>query len=428
MIRAAYYCAVVMVMGSAHRGAHAQAGAVFVGRPGQVIELIDLNGDGDFLDFAESRVFADGLPTDLNRITANGGSLFVGASTSAEIFVVRDLNSDGDALDFGEVILYGQLPPQVKAPQLAGLGSAPDGRLFATDATTGELYAFVDPNGDGDAMDFAETLLVANGLSAPTAVTIRPDGVVLLAQNDVNIPVRVLQDRNADGDFLDFAENLSYVETGPAVDDLFTATDTLAFAIRTATGEVAALRDGNGDDDALDVGEVVLYAAGMDSPLVVTSAGIGAGSLFVAAGDVAGTVYLVRDVNGDGDALDFAEVIPVATGLTQPTGIVMVLAATLGCLKGDVNIDTLVDFNDVAPFVQILVCASVPADPCPADVNGDGAINGEDVQAFVDALFGTAFLKRTPRDAPYRFRAAPPPFSRDPTGSARRTPATVRAR
>lgn len=394
MIRAASCCAVVVVMGSAHGGAYAGTDAVFVVRPGQVIELIDLNGDGDFLDFAESRVFADGLPADLNRITANSGSLFVGALTSAEIFVLRDLNSDGDALDFGEVIPYGQLPPQGQTPQLACLGSAPDGRLFAADATAGKLYAFVDANGDGDAMDFAETLLVADGLSVPTAVTIRPDGVVLVAQDDVNIPVRVLQDRNADGDFLDFAENLSYVETAPAVDDLFAATDTLAFAIRTTTGEVAALRDGNGDDDALDVGEVVMYADGLDTPLVVTSAGIGAGSLFVAAGDTAGTVYLVRDVNGDGDALDFAEVIPVAVGLTQPTGIVLVLAATPGCLKGDVNMNMLVDVNDVALFVQILVGASVPTDPCTADVNSDGAINGEDVQAFVDALFGTAFLKK----------------------------------
>ena len=177
------------------------------------------------------------------------------------------------------------------------------------------------------------------------------------------------------------------MEGASAVDDLFAATDTLAFAIRTVAGEVAALRDVNGDNDALDIGEVGLYAAGLDLPLVVTSAGMGAGSLFVAAADAAGTVYLVRDINGDGDALDFAEVVPVAVGLNQPTGIVMVLAATPGCLKGDVNLDTLVDVNDVAPFVQILVGASVPADACPADVNGDGAINGEDVQAFVDALF-----------------------------------------
>ena len=111
--------------------------------------------------------------------------------------------------------------------------------------------------------------------------------MVLVAQDDANIPMRVLQDRNADGDFLDFAENICYVESAPAVDDLFAATDILAFAVRTSTGEVTALRDGNGDNDALDVGEVVLYAAGLGSPLVVTPAGTGSGSLFVAAGDAA---------------------------------------------------------------------------------------------------------------------------------------------
>jgi hypothetical protein len=46
----------------------------------------------------------------------------------------------------------------------------------------------------------------------------------------------------------------------------------------------------------------------------------------------------------------------------------------------------LVDVNDLVPFVQILIGASVPEDPCPADMDGDGVINGEDVQGFVDAL------------------------------------------
>lgn len=399
MLRAACYCTIAMVMGSVHQGAYAQAPAVFIARPGQVIELIDLNGDGDFLDFAESRVFADSLPTDLNRITANAGNLFIGAQTSAEVFVARDLNADGDALDFGEVTLYGRLPSQTPAPQLAGLGSAPNAGLFAADATAGRLYALIDANNDGDALDFAETLPVAEGLSAPTAVTVRPDGVVLLSQADVNIPVRILQDRNADGDFLDFAENISYVESAPVVDDLFAATNPLAFAVRTATGQVAALRDGNGDNDALDIGEVLTYAAGLDTPLVVASAGKGSDSLLVAAGDAAGTVYLVQDVNGDGDALDFAEVVVVGMGVNQPTGIVTVAAAMPGCLKGDVNMDALVDVNDIAPLVQILAGTTPPADPCPADVSGDGAINGEDVQAFIDVLFGTAPLttRREPR-------------------------------
>jgi hypothetical protein len=146
------------------------------------------------------------------------------------------------------------------------------------------------------------------------------------------------------------------------------------------------LRDVTGDDDALDFGEVAAYAAGIDSPLAVTSAGDAQGGLLVAAGDVAGTLYRVHDANGDGDAMDFAEVISVAVGLNQPTGIVTVSAVTPSCIKGDVNIDMLVDVNDLVPFVQILIGASVPEDPCPADMDGDGVINGEDVQGFVDAL------------------------------------------
>jgi len=373
-----------IVVGLMTSSAVAQSAAVFVSRPGQVIKLVDVNGDGDLLDFAEQSVFADSLPLDLDRITAQGGRLFVGATSSAEVFVMADLNADGDAMDFGEVLLYGQIPPSTPSPTLAGLAAAADGTVFAGDCMTGKLYAFVDANGDGDALDFSETLVVAEGLSAPVAITVRPDGAILVGQNDATIPVRILQDRNGDGDFLDFAENLSYVENVSPGADIAAASDTRAFITRTTTGEVMVLRDLNGDNDALDVGEVVSYAAGLDAPLAVTSAG--GGGLFVAALDAAGTVYQVRDVNGDGDALDFAEVLTVAAGVNQPAGIVFLAAAPAGCLRGDVNHDTVVDISDVGSFVQILLCDAAPADPCPADVNNDGAINGKDIQAFINRL------------------------------------------
>jgi len=384
MNRTASHCIFFIAAGLMTRSVDAQSGVVFVSRPGQVIKLMDINGDGDFLDFAEQSVFADSLPLGLDRITALGGRLFVGATNSAEVFVMADLNADGDAMDFGEVMLYGQIAPSMPAPALAGLASAADGTLFAGDRVAGKLYAFVDANGDGDALDFAETLVVAEGLSVPTAVAVRPDGAILVAQNDATIPVRILQDRNGDGDFLDFAENLSYVENVSPGADIAAATDTRAFVTRTAAGEVIVLRDLNGDNDSLDVGEVASYAAGLDAPLAVTSAG--SGGLFVAAFDAAGTIYQVRDANGDGDALDFAEVVPVAAGVNQPTGIAFLAASAPGCLKGDVNHDTVVDINDVGPFVQILLCDVAPADPCPADVNNDGVIDGGDIAAFINAL------------------------------------------
>ncbi|MFQ5412754.1 MAG: dockerin type I domain-containing protein, partial [Phycisphaerae bacterium] len=94
----------------------------------------------------------------------------------------------------------------------------------------------------------------------------------------------------------------------------------------------------------------------------------------------------VRDLNGDGDALDFGEAIGVATGLNQPAGIVFIPPPAAACVQGDINNDTQVNINDLAPFVDILVGISIPPDPCPADMNEDGQINAVDIQPFVDLL------------------------------------------
>ncbi len=360
------------------------ADALYITQPGQLIKLQDINTDGDFFDFSEISVYTDGLPMPLGRITAHTSRLFVADPISATVRVIDDLNGDGDALDFAESALFGQLPESIPPAMLTGLAARADGALYATDAALGILYVLQDVNADGDALDFGETIEVANGLLSPTAVAVRPDGILLITQPSPVVPVRILEDRNADNDFLDFAENLSYAENIPPGEDITATSETIAYLTRPVMGEVIALRDLTGDDDVLDFGEIVIHATGLNSPHVLT--GDGSGGLYVATGDAMGTMVHVRDLNGDGDALDFGEVINVAEGVSQPTGIVFVPAATIGCIQGDINNDAIVSIEDMAPFVSILVGTSSPPDTCPADMNMDGQINGNDIQPFINVL------------------------------------------
>ncbi len=53
---------------------------------------------------------------------------------------------------------------------------------------------------------------------------------------------------------------------------------------------------------------------------------------------------------------------------------------------GDVSNDGLVDINDTAPFIAVLL-DPIPGDNfCAADINGDTNVDGLDVQPFVDLV------------------------------------------
>ncbi len=62
------------------------------------------------------------------------------------------------------------------------------------------------------------------------------------------------------------------------------------------------------------------------------------------------------------------------------------------CLKGDANNDCLVNFEDIAPFVDALLfgdftCSDI-LELCRVDMNNDARINGLDIQCFVNTLVG----------------------------------------
>ncbi|MFQ5429230.1 MAG: hypothetical protein ACE5E1_02870, partial [Phycisphaerae bacterium] len=68
MRRAGIVTALAAAAGLFAQAARAQVGGLFAARPGEIVRLVDRNGDGDFLDFAEQATFADGLPSDPDRL------------------------------------------------------------------------------------------------------------------------------------------------------------------------------------------------------------------------------------------------------------------------------------------------------------------------------------------------------------------------
>ena len=54
-------------------------------------------------------------------------------------------------------------------------------------------------------------------------------------------------------------------------------------------------------------------------------------------------------------------------------------------LLGDVNQDEVVNFSDIAPFIQLLATGSFMDE---ADIDGNGVVNFEDIGPFIDLLRG----------------------------------------
>ena len=61
----------------------------------------------------------------------------------------------------------------------------------------------------------------------------------------------------------------------------------------------------------------------------------------------------------------------------------IITAAKPGFLLGDVNLDSAVDFFDIAPLIAILSSEGFQAE---ADINCDGTVDFFDIQPFIDIL------------------------------------------
>lgn len=283
-----------------------------------VFRLQDRNGDGDALDVGENVAWARGMASaaDVRRFGPSG---FMAADpTLGRIVLFHDLNGDGDALDVGEGVTWAD-----------GLGSlfgfdVRGDRVFAADFSSDRIYQLADLDGDGDALDVGERVPFAEDIEGAVSVLIGDRAVMALSFSDGS--VHQLRDVNGDGDALDNGENVLYTPRGSLASPAGLFADGEALFISERGGDrVFAAADLNGDEDALDIAELRSYSGSgfgqLDGPWNIARYHRG-GLLVIENFD--GQVSLLRDVNGDQDALDIGEVTLWADGLLDPIGIVEV--------------------------------------------------------------------------------------------------------
>ena len=214
----------------------------------------------------------------------SSGALVAGDSFSAvPLLVIADLNSDGDALDPGEVA-----PHPVRLPVLQGRSPPlPFSLSFRPGAPSDELYVSASNPG--------VVLRVAGGVASVYA------------------------------DGFDFPAGMAWEG-----DTLYVAQSTASFA-----GEVYALTDGNADGDALDPGEMLLFASGLGGASGLVRAADG--HLYLSGvldpSDFSGAVArLAPDLDRDGlsDAIDPAWV----SGLGSFSSSLVLLEGAGGFVPG----------------------------------------------------------------------------------------------
>jgi len=185
---------------------------------GTLIRLRDNNGDGDALDANEITLIADNLISP-NAITQlNSHTLLVSQSDPASpVRVLEDRNQDGDYFDFAENISYVENQP-------AGLSIVTVDNRKQRHLRPGQsdVVTYHDANADGDALDANETLTYANNLDQPArmARAAATDTLYVFLNNNPR-ELMTLRDLNGDGDAHDANEQI-VVATGVGnVNDIF---------------------------------------------------------------------------------------------------------------------------------------------------------------------------------------------------------------
>jgi hypothetical protein len=344
---------------------------------GNLWRVQDLNDDGDALDVGERTLWADGftlafgLETFGGAVFAADGEIPLGPPDD-KIVRLMDLNGDGDALDVGERVVWA-----AGLNQPAELVADGAGGFYVSEFLGDDVLRLVDANGDGDALDVGERTTYADAVDG--AAFLLPMGDRVLVSSVGTDQVFSLTDVNGDGDALDVAEKLSVLtNAGGSIGALEDGNGGFFFgAVSTST--VYHAQDKNGDGDFLDVGEVLSYADSVYGDLFTpwTMADYAGGGFLLADRD-AGVVRWVRDVNGDGDALDLGEVTVFADGITGgPFDIVAMPTVPDADFDGDGDVDG-VDFLTWQRGYGLMG----QTDNANGDANFDSVVNGGDLDVW----------------------------------------------
>jgi len=306
---------------------------------GRIWRIHDSNNDGDALDVGERTLWGDGF-TGAQGMTADSLAVYVTeeglADGSNQVVRLLDANSDGDALDVGERTVW---LDGLDDPRDISFGAG--GISYLSEFDNNQIWRLVDSNNDGDALDNGERILFADGIIGPQMIL--PQAGTLLVAAEVGDQIHRLVDRNGDGDALDVAENLVITPMYDQPVGLLLDGGGGFYFTSLSTDTVYHARDQNADGDMLDVAEARTYADFVYG-LLNGPAGLTAfdGGGFLLADSLQDQLKLVRDTNGDGDALDLGDVLLFADGIDQPIDIL----ALPPVLPGDFNHDETVDAAD----------------------------------------------------------------------------------
>jgi hypothetical protein len=226
---------------------------------------------------------------------------------------------------------------------------------LAPDDGSIESLDLIDINDDGDALDVGENLVITPTIDQPLGLLDDGNGGFFFSSRSADTVYHAV-DHNSDGDMLDLAEVLSYADAvfgdidGPY--DM-AAHDSGGFLLADLfDGEVVLVRDANDDDDALDLGDVSLFADGFDSPVDIVAVSfftadfdrdgdVDANDLTKWQGDYGGPG---SDADGDGDS-DGADFLawqrqftgtlspPLSTANTVPEPLSTVLLFSLAAAR-----------------------------------------------------------------------------------------------
>ena len=263
--------------------ATAYDGTVYVGDSTEdvIVAMRDNNGDGDANSLGEHRVFFDsnnlsgvimasigGLHVDaLGRVFAAVANTSTGGSDAILIF--EDLNGDGDANDAGEAREYHTVPgtgaigDSIPTEVLAG----PDLNLYyaeagATGVITKGVYRLSDNNFDGDCNDPGERTLFWDtsviGASAPFhyGMAIDATGRFYLSDHSSNETIWTAFDADNSGTIDASEQGVFYQTSASTWWDIVVREDGTVLLCEDQTPDrITALRDLNGDFNAMGVGE-----------------------------------------------------------------------------------------------------------------------------------------------------------------------------
>jgi hypothetical protein len=339
-----------------------------------ISRLRDTNGDNDAFDPGENVSWSD-QAVGANFLTRWGaGVLANDFAGPAQLLLLQDANGDGDALDMGEATPWFTDPIVPSFSDIRSSGST----VYALDSGAGDVYQLLDLNGDGDAQDVGEFSLFATGFSLVSKMDVR--GAELLVADAGTGEVYSVLDRNGDGDALDAGERL--LHSTPTVDFQSTILVDSAnsyFVSNSSFSSLEQVTDLNGDGDGLDVAEVLTYADPTPAGIFLTGpTAAGTDGSLIAGAFQAGVSGLarVRDNNGDGDALDVAEVSPYAD---VPAGVLDVISVPQ--LVGDYNQNGVVDAADYALWRKSQGQTGIAL---LADGDGNNVVNQADYYVWVN--------------------------------------------